>query len=109
MENKNKKNNNNNSSNSLVFGRWPQTKRAVALTGLDNISIAISKLLVIRMVIRLAIRIVYQVLLVVLFRGLQPEVPPFLPEVASDREGLTLAVEVQLVDVQARLDFNRIR
>ena len=29
MENKNKKkknNNNNNSSNSLVFGRWPQTK-----------------------------------------------------------------------------------
>ena len=57
----------------------------------------------------MAIRIVYQVLLVVLFRGLQPEVRPFLPEVASDREGLALAVEVQLVDVQARLDFNRIR
>ena len=26
MENNNKKNKNNNSSNSLVFGRWPQTK-----------------------------------------------------------------------------------
>ena len=25
-KNKNKNNNNNNSSNSLVFGRWPQTK-----------------------------------------------------------------------------------
>ena len=46
-KNKNNNNNNNNSSNSLVFGRWPQTKITMAgLFVLDLLKKFLEKVLV---------------------------------------------------------------
>jgi hypothetical protein len=50
----------------------------------------------------------YQIFVLALFGGLQSSVDPILSEITSHAEGLTLAAEVELVDVHARCQRDRI-